>query len=216
MKRLQPVSLTVVSPDECRLRCRPRFDQIGKDDHAQLLSIMRQVAVCEIEKDDTQLESEFVFTFNENGAVLHDKYFFALTSDDDGELCIDRAVDCLALANERGVVLPDFSSARATPRTVVVDRASNPSLGRTYNVVFDDDELLRPSESELCEYRFLVQGGKGNVRTIGWVHGSYDATWERNNWTFASSPPFDLEPLLLAIVRLDEAIYLEFMPYALC
>lgn len=173
---------------------------------------MRQVAVRETD-DDTQLESDFVFTFNENGAVLHDKYFFALTSDDDGELWIDRAVDCLSLANERGIVLPDLSGARATPRTIFIDDTGNPNMGRTYRVVFDAEEL-QSSGHDSCEYRFLVQGGKGNVRTISWIHGSYVATWERKNWTFASPPASDLEPLLLSIIRLDEAINLELMPYA--
>lgn len=211
MKRLRPVALTAVSPDECRLRCRPRFDQIGKSEHSQLLDVMRQIAVSETD-DDTQLESEFVFKFNEDGALLHDKYFFALTPDDYGDLWIDRAVIGLSLANEKRVCLPDRIGSRVAPRTIFVDDDS-PESARTYRVLFDGAEL-HSSECQTCEYQFIVDGGPGSIRKISWAYGSYTASWEKKNWTFTSSPPPDLEPLLLAIIRLDEAINLELMPYA--
>jgi hypothetical protein len=140
-----------------------KFDQIEQDEQARLLSIMRQIAVRDT-NDDQQLESEFVFTFNESGAVLYDKYFFSLTSDDYGELWINRAVDCLALANERGVVLPDLPNSRATPRTIFVEDGDSDSL-RAYRVVFDDNEL-QSSGKIPREYGFTIEGGKGNVRTI--------------------------------------------------
>lgn len=212
MKRLRPVALMAVSPDECRLRCRPRFDQIGKDEHSQLLNIMRQIAVGET-RDDTQLESEFVFKFNEDDALLHDKYFFALTTDDYGDMWIDRAVMYLSLANEERVSLPDRIGSRVAPRTIFVDE-DNPESARIYRVVFDGAELQTP-KCQTCEYQFIVEGGPGNIRKISWAHGAYTVSWERKNWTFTSSPPPDLEPLLLAIIRLDEAINLELMPYAM-
>ena len=211
MKRLQPLSLTAISADECRLLCRPKFSEIGKEEQADLLNIMRQIAVGECDNDD-QLEAEFVFTFNENGAVLKDKYFFALTTDDYGELWIERAVDCLAVANEKGVEVSDLPGAKSVPRTIFVDAAGSQPT-RRYRVVFVHSS--QSHENDEREYEFTVEGGKGSVRTISWMHGSYVASWELKKWTFVPSPTSDLEPLLMAIVRLDEAINLELMPYAM-
>lgn len=211
MKRLQPVALIAASANECRLRCRPKFDQIEKAEHADLLKLMRGTALNE---NSSEVESEFVFTFNDNGAVLKDKYFFALTTDDYGELWIERAVDCLTLAAQQGVDVPDLPGARSTPRVIFVcENENEPQSTRRYRVVFNKPRSPDSANGEF-EFQFSVEGGKGSLRTVSWVHGSFVASWERKNWTFAPPPSDDLEPLLMAIIRLDEAIHLELMPYA--
>jgi hypothetical protein len=208
MKRLRPLALIAASKGEYKLRCRPKFDQITQEEHAKLFLLMRSRAVNQVD-DERELVSEFSFTFNEDGAVLQDDRFFSLTGDDYGELWINRSVDCFSMASENGVDDPDSPGCKLRPYTLLVDEANSESL-RRYTVVFRQDNVPQTKE-----YTFTVEGGKGNTRTISWMHGSYKASWESKKWTFAAPPPADdLNPLLLSIIRLDEAIYLELMPYA--
>ncbi len=207
MKRLQPTTLTVVSADECRLRCLPKFDQISLEEYDHVMLNLRAMAINE-PADERELEVEFPFTFNEDRGVLQDNQFFQLTTDDYGEMWIDRAVAYFAWANNKGLDFADSPGGKLRPHTLRVD-AANTQATRRYKVVFSKD-----NDSQTKEYSFIVEGGKDAIRTIAWVHGSYSASWESKNWTFAKAPPEDLELLLLAIIRLDEAIHLELMPYA--
>jgi hypothetical protein len=106
-----------------------------------------------------------------------------------------------------GVHLAD-SPNKMRPHSILVDDSNTDSL-RRYKVIFSGDE-----EPTTKEYTFTVEG-TGPLRTITWSHGSYTATWASKNWTLSKPFPADLEPLLMCIIRLDEAIHLELMPYAM-
>ncbi len=170
MKRLQPLALTAASADEYKLRCRPKFDQISAADHADLLLIMRTRAINNV-ADEHDLESEFSFTFNENGSVLQDDRFFNLTGDDYGEMWINRAVGHFSRAHDDGIDVPDSPGGKLSPHALLVDGANTQST-RQYNVVFRKD-----SDMQTKEYTFTVEGGPGSHRTIVWMHGSYRASW---------------------------------------
>lgn len=206
MKRLQPLTLTAVNADEYVLRCRPKFDEITEEERADLLLSMKTRAV-DSTADEDKLESNFTFTFNKDGGVLQDRQFTYLTSDDYGEMWIDRSVGYFARANEDGIDVPDSPGGKLRPHTLLVEAPTN-GLTRHYKVVFTKGNDAQPKE-----YTFTVEGGKENGRTISWIHGSYSASWESKKWTFSSAPPADLEPLLLAVIRFDEAIHLELMQY---
>ncbi len=205
MKRLQPLALTVASGDECKLRCRPKFDEISEAEYADVMISIRAAAVDKA-AEDSKIEAEFVFTFNEGGGVLQDQDFFHLTNDDYGELWINCSVDYFSLANENGIDVP---GGKLRPHTLLVDEENNETT-RRYKVVLSKD-----NDAEQKEYTFTVAGGPGNIRTISWMYGSYEASWSQKKWTFKSAPPADLEPLLISIIRMDEAINLELMPYAM-
>ncbi len=208
MKRLQPLSMTVTSAAEVKLRCRPKLDQLDEKDRALTLLIMKECAINNPTKEQ-DLESEFTFTFNENQSVLQDSRFFQLTTDDYGELWINRAVDQLSYANEQGMLSPESPAEKLKPYKIIVDEI-NTQTTRRYTVEFTAD-----NKSGTKEQTFTVEGAYDDRRTIAGQSGKYTCSWELKKWTFDSPrPPTDLEQLLLAIIRLDEAIHLELMAYA--
>lgn len=170
MKRLQPLTLTAVNANECVLRCRPKFDEITEEERADLLLSMKTRAV-DATADEDKLESNFTFTFNKDGGVLQDRQFTYLTSDDYGEMWIDRSVGNFARANEDGIDVPDTPGGKLRPHALLVV-AANGNSARQYKVVFTKD-----NDTQTKEYTFTVEGGKENIRTIAWTHGSYSASW---------------------------------------
>ena len=212
MKRLQPTSLTVTTTNagrECKLRCRPKLDQIPEEEHAGLFITMKHRAIND-PANPKDLEADFPFTFQEdNGAVLQDNVFFSLTGDDYGELWINKCVDGLTWAYDEGVNLPDAQGPKSKPHTIQVDE-SNTEATRNYKVIFSN-----ASDAKQQEYLFTVKGAYDDRRNIAWKHGSYNASWKLKKWTFDSPERAeDLARLLIAIIRLDEAIHLELMAYA--
>lgn len=205
MKRLRPVSMTAVSNDEVRLRCKPKFDSLSPEESRDLMIGIRARSL-DAAAEPQNIEAEFPFKFAQNGALLQDAQFILLTSDDYSELWINSAVDNFSLAYEEGFTDPTGTKLKPTQMRV---GSSNETATRRYDVVF-----VAQYKHEQQEFVFTVSGGSGNQRTIAWTHGTYSAKWNQKDWTFESSTPADLKSLLTSVLRMDESIHPELMPYA--
>jgi hypothetical protein len=115
-------------------------------------------------------------------------------------------VDYFSSANQEGIYLPELPDRKVFPQSILVGTCDN-QMRREYTVVANDIDCAS------TENKFTIEGGKENIRIVRWTFGSYSASWLDKKRTFNSPPPPDLEPLLIAIIRLDEAIHLNLMNY---